>query len=256
MADELEVITFTNLSDAEAYIGEQAVNMQRAYLNVGAAMQVVRDQKLFREKADTWESYCPMAIPGKSWQYDHTAANRLINASAQARALPPGTPIPTRESHLRALRGITDDPVEQAHILELAATIGGISTTTIKAAAATLETSGATGGLVPTVSGETMTNATAAASIEAAETARRQQQHILDAMKRKDELAGRVNVLSNVEIVLNSANGAAGVLTITMSPERATDMIRAMRSKPGPGVKFWLSLWHAAPPDEQGGKDE
>lgn len=242
----LLVPDFEDIDEAEAFIAKQAGNMRLSYILIGLTMKHSRDKLLFHKHAETWESYCEMAIPGKSWQYDHTTANRIINASVQARELPPGTPIPPKESQLRALRQLTKDPEEQAAILKAAASIGEITTTTIKAAASQIETERLTGGFVPTVDGLTMTNAQAAASIEAAETAKRQQQYIIDSLKRKDELAGRVNVIANVEMMIRSANAEQGIITLAIDPDRARNVMLAFSANRG--LKFWLTIAHALPP--------
>jgi hypothetical protein len=76
----------------------------QAFVEVGRALQAVRDGRLYRAEFGTFEEYCL-----RRWQIGRAHANRYIDASAVAGVLSPIGDIPTRESHVRLLTRVRSD---------------------------------------------------------------------------------------------------------------------------------------------------
>jgi len=70
----------------------------QSFVEVGRALQTVRDGRLYRAEHDTFEDYCR-----QRWQIGRAHAHRYIDASAVARILSPVGDIPAKESQIRPL---------------------------------------------------------------------------------------------------------------------------------------------------------
>jgi hypothetical protein len=71
------------------------------FLEVGHALAIIRDKRLYRDQVGTFEEYCR-----RKWEFSKTHANRLIDAAAVAAVL---TPIGVKlksESQARPLVGL------------------------------------------------------------------------------------------------------------------------------------------------------
>jgi hypothetical protein len=54
------------------------------FLEVGRALEAIRDKRLYRDRHATFEDYC-----GQKWDFSKTHANRLIEAASVAAVLTP-----------------------------------------------------------------------------------------------------------------------------------------------------------------------
>jgi hypothetical protein len=70
----------------------------QSFVEVGRALQTVKEARLYRAEYKTFEDYCR-----ERWQIGRAHANRYIDASAVARILSPIGDIPTKESQVRPL---------------------------------------------------------------------------------------------------------------------------------------------------------
>jgi hypothetical protein len=71
-----------------------------AFIEVGSALQTIRDQRLYRGTHTTFEAYCR-----EKYRIERAHAYRLIDASAIALDVSDSeTPPPTKETHARALK--------------------------------------------------------------------------------------------------------------------------------------------------------
>lgn len=89
------------------------------FYEVGTALAVIRDGRLYRAKYDTFENYCR-----KRWNLDRTYAHRIIESARTAAMLPIGNR-PTVESQARELAPLRDDPEEMREVWREANERGG-----------------------------------------------------------------------------------------------------------------------------------
>lgn len=74
-----------------------------AFIEVGAALMKIRDERLYRNGFATFEEYCR-----RKWHISKTHVNRLIDSSKIVDNLAPIGVIPERESHARELTRLSD----------------------------------------------------------------------------------------------------------------------------------------------------
>jgi hypothetical protein len=84
------------------------------FVDVGNALQAIRDAKLYRQEHDTFEAYCR-----ERWGFAKSQAYRLIDAASVAARLSPIGEVPQTESQARPL---TKLPAEQQPLAWQAAT--------------------------------------------------------------------------------------------------------------------------------------
>lgn len=95
----MSTIEPTRLARLEAVIEKG----MRTFVEVGEALQEIRDSRLYRETHGTFEDYCR-----ERWGFSRIHAFRLVQASQVSRALPTGN-IPN-ERVARELAPLRDDP--------------------------------------------------------------------------------------------------------------------------------------------------
>lgn len=107
----------------------------QTFYEVGTALLNIRDKRLYRDYAYSFEEYCR-----KRWNMSKTHANRLIDASEVISNLTPiGVELPANEAQARELVGLT--PNDAALVLTVAketAPAGKITASHIKALTETL----------------------------------------------------------------------------------------------------------------------
>jgi|GEM_PF-5930765 len=88
----------------------------QSFVEVGRALQTVRDGRLYRAEHETFEDYCR-----QRWQIGRAHANRYIDASAVARILSPIGDIPAKESQVRPLTRVrrSDGSLDDGMIVKL-----------------------------------------------------------------------------------------------------------------------------------------
>jgi hypothetical protein len=81
------------------------------FVDVGRALQRIRDGKLYRASHKTFESYCKTR-----WQYGKSQAYRLIGAAQVVQILSPigDIPAPTHEAQVRPLIGMEPEKAKAA----------------------------------------------------------------------------------------------------------------------------------------------
>ena len=100
---ELTVVECNQLNKCEEIIEEGL----QTFVDVGRALQIVREGKLYRTKFDTFEDYCQ-----HRWQFTKQHANRLIKASETVAILDenPGVEtLPSKERQVRPLNKLHKD---------------------------------------------------------------------------------------------------------------------------------------------------
>ncbi|MHB8522861.1 MAG: hypothetical protein ACYDH9_19165 [Limisphaerales bacterium] len=82
-----------------------------SFVEVGAALAHIRDQRLYRQHHKTFEAYCR-----RKWAYGRQYAYRLIGAAEVVKHLSPIGDIqkPTHESQVRPLIGLKPEQVREA----------------------------------------------------------------------------------------------------------------------------------------------
>lgn len=100
----------------------------KTFVQVGEALEAIRDARLYRESHDTFEAYCK-----ERWGFSRVQAHRLIEASETVTALPIGNKI-TTESQARELAKV--EPDRRQEVIERAteATGGRLTAKAIKEA--------------------------------------------------------------------------------------------------------------------------
>lgn len=88
------------------------------FLEVGAALLRIRDERLYRAAQATFDAYCR-----ERWNFSKTQANRFIAASNVAKNLAPIGVVPTSESQVRLLASF--DAPKQIKVFERAAKQAG-----------------------------------------------------------------------------------------------------------------------------------
>jgi hypothetical protein len=125
--DVLSVVERRSLESLEKVI-ESGVE---SFLATGSALKGIRDQRLYREKHKTFESYLKAR-----WGFDRSYAHRLIDASdVKKDLLPMGNKNPkvgeiTTERQLRELASVPHESLEE--VIEKAAEIAGDTPLTAK----------------------------------------------------------------------------------------------------------------------------
>jgi hypothetical protein len=66
----------------------------QSFVEVGTALLKIRDERLYREKAETFEGYCQT-----EWGFTRRRAGQLIEAAAVVQALPEPAPAPAEKSN-------------------------------------------------------------------------------------------------------------------------------------------------------------
>jgi hypothetical protein len=101
----------------------------KTFLQVGEALALVRDQRLYRQSHDTFEDYCH-----SRWNITDRRARQLIDAAAVVTGLPTGTTVPVNEGQARELVGL--DPQEAATVMQTAeeSTGGKVTATAVREA--------------------------------------------------------------------------------------------------------------------------
>jgi len=79
------------------------------FLEVGRALAMIRDRRLYRDKYATYEDYCR-----QKWEYSKTHANRLVEAAAVAAVLTPIGVTVKSESQLRPLVALSPKEIPDA----------------------------------------------------------------------------------------------------------------------------------------------
>lgn len=79
------------------------------FLEVGRALAMIRDRRLYRDKYATYEDYCR-----QKWEYSKTHANRLVEAAAVAAVLTPIGVTVKSESQIRPLAGLPPQKIPAA----------------------------------------------------------------------------------------------------------------------------------------------
>ncbi len=80
-----------------------------AYFEVGAALQQIRDRRLYRERYETFEAYCRA-----EWDFQRAHAYRLIDAAQVVTAIGrTKLPAPANELQARALAKVDDKQIPQ-----------------------------------------------------------------------------------------------------------------------------------------------
>jgi hypothetical protein len=101
-----------------------------SFIEVGEALEEIRDKKLYRAKYDTFEEYCL-----KKWGWTSSYGRRLLNANKVAKSVPMGTVSTERQA--RALAKV--EPENRASVIEKAKESGAVTAKSITAAAKTAE---------------------------------------------------------------------------------------------------------------------
>jgi hypothetical protein len=114
------------LTDAEAVIERGLAT----FVEVGAALMSIRDERLYRVEYGTFEDYCR-----ERWGMTRRHANRLVEAAEITVALGPIGP--TTESQARELTGLP--PEIAAEVMDLAAESGKVTAASIRDARETIQ---------------------------------------------------------------------------------------------------------------------
>ncbi len=94
-----------DLHDYEATI-QRGLN---SFYDVAAAFVHIKQRKLYRAEYRTFEEYCR-----EKWHVDRSYADRMIEAAeVRENLVPIGTVLPEKESHARALMGLTPEQQRQ-----------------------------------------------------------------------------------------------------------------------------------------------
>ena len=105
--------TLEALSDDELYeLSQHEVVIQRGlktFYEVGEALMVIREKRLYRQTYHTFEEYCQ-----QRWDMSRFYAHRLISASEVASNLLPIGNMPTNESQVRPLTKLATPEEQQA----------------------------------------------------------------------------------------------------------------------------------------------
>jgi len=78
------------------------------FIEVGNALIVIRDERLYRERYPTFQAYCQ-----ERWGWGRNYVNKQIKAAEVARALGTDVPIPANEAQARELARIPDPTARQ-----------------------------------------------------------------------------------------------------------------------------------------------
>lgn len=113
------------LTDAEAVIERGLAT----FVEVGAALMRIRDERLYRVEYGTFEDYCR-----ERWGFTDRRARQMMDAAEVAESLPTGTIVPATESQARELSGL--DPETAAEVMEAAAESGKVTAAGIRDARA------------------------------------------------------------------------------------------------------------------------
>lgn len=128
----------TRLKECESVI-ERGI---KAYIEVGEALLIIRDQRLYRAEYKTFAEYCV-----SRWQFSKTHANRLIDASEVAGNLTPMGVIPENERQARALAVLEPDQQRVVWDALVEVTDGKLTTARIQEAVGYFKTALATGSI-------------------------------------------------------------------------------------------------------------
>lgn len=99
---------------------------KKGFVEVGEALEEIRDKKLYREKYGTFEEYCL-----KKWGWSANYGRRVIEAAEVAKSVPIGTI--TNEGSARALAKVPRE--HRAAVVEKAASNGPVTAKAIREAA-------------------------------------------------------------------------------------------------------------------------
>jgi len=102
---------------------------QKTFVEIGLALETIRDEKLYRSDFSTFQDYCK-----EKWGWDRQRAIQLINASAVVKSLPANVNNCLQtESQARELSKV--EPTKRDEVLAKAAQSGSVTAKSIKAAA-------------------------------------------------------------------------------------------------------------------------
>ena len=99
---------------------------QKTFVEIGAALATIRDERLYRSDFSTFQEYCK-----ERWSWDSNYARRLISAAEVVQSVPIGTV--SSESQARELAKVEHSKREE--VLAKAAESGSVTAKSIKAAA-------------------------------------------------------------------------------------------------------------------------
>jgi len=123
MKNEITKIETDRLADLEVVISRG----QKTFIEVGNALEEIRDERLYRLKYSTFEEYCKA-----KWGFDRTYASRLISA-ASVTLLPIGNKL-QNEGQARELAKV--DPKRREAVMDAVVSSGAtITAKAIKSAA-------------------------------------------------------------------------------------------------------------------------
>lgn len=105
MSKELSIPEQTRLSECEEIIKAGLQTFQE----VGSALLTIRDNRLYREQAETFESYCQTR-----WGMSRRRANQLVEASKIAEDLGTIVPKPANEAQARPLSQLPPEKRQEA----------------------------------------------------------------------------------------------------------------------------------------------
>lgn len=226
----------TLLAEQEQAVDAGLIKMEEGYIEVGRALTVIRDQRLYKKHAKRWDVYTAsiyapgQSYAGKLWSMDASTANRAIAALRTAEEVSSGNGVmPKVESVARAVRTVSKDPNVRRAVWELAVNSHPSHTPTtswVNAAKNVLDMTSDTQGFVPTFGGEGMVKATPAAMIAATvayadENVKRAATHAHEAQLKKTGGMRRENVVTNVYCKLVRVNAITGLVTFRMASNNA-----------------------------------
>ncbi len=107
-ADRLSPAEERDLVAQEAIIANARDSIESNYLDIGAALKIVRDRKLYREGGRTFETYCK-----EKWDYSRQHAYRLIAAYDTAIGLSPRGDKPPTEYAARPLVSLPTEVAQE-----------------------------------------------------------------------------------------------------------------------------------------------
>jgi hypothetical protein len=97
------------------------------FVEVGAALMSIRDERLYRVEYGTFEDYCR-----ERWGFSRSRTYQMIDAASVVQAVSTivDTPIPATESQARELTGLAPDVA--AEVMQVAAATGKVTAATIR----------------------------------------------------------------------------------------------------------------------------
>lgn len=99
------------------------------FVEVGEALQEIRDSRLYKERHGTFEIYCD-----QRWGFTGNYANKQIAAAEVVAALGTSVPRPANEAQARALAPLRKSPKAMAAALEEAGADGVLTAEKVKRA--------------------------------------------------------------------------------------------------------------------------